>query len=382
MALGLYCHIPFCARSCDFCAFYQEAPLRADLEAYLAGMEKSLRQTFAPSRPVTTVFWGGGTPGLLPAADLARLAASVRDACREPPVEWTIEMAPSTVKADKLQILRDHGVTRISLGVQSFNPTLLDKLGRLHSLKAVYTAIDRIRQAGFENLNLDLIFAVPGQSLEEWEKDLQAALEVGPAHLSTYCLTFEEDTRLWLRMSRGEIRPFDEATEAAFYLRTWEWMEQAGYPQYEVSNFARPGFTCLHNTNTWRMHSWIGVGPSASSQFNNARWTNVADLRTWIDGVENNHIARTDEMPLDDHLLATDALIFGLRMNEGVNQESLAIRFPKAHLQQFAPLWSSLEENGLLEQTSANLRLTTKGRLLADRIGSEILAEAENSFTA
>jgi oxygen-independent coproporphyrinogen-3 oxidase len=184
-----YLHIPFCASSCDFCAFYQEQPERAKIEGFLGSIEAEMAQS-GLSGGIETAFWGGGTPGLLPAEDLNRLGQSMVKTLGRPS-EWTVELAPSSVRADKLAALKAAGVTRVSMGVQSFDPATLDALGRRHSLKQVREAWDLVREAGFASVNLDLIFAVPGQDEARWEADLREAVRLAPDHLSTYCLTFD-----------------------------------------------------------------------------------------------------------------------------------------------------------------------------------------------
>lgn len=366
--------MPFCARSCDFCHFYQEAPKREELERYLRGMEQALG-SLPREHPFKTVFWGGGTPGLLRAADLERLGRAVLEANGGvAPVEWTAEMAPATVKADKLKVLRDLGVNRISMGVQTFQPALLEALGRIHSPKQVQGAIELLHRMDWENFNLDLIFAIPGQGFDEWQADLEAAVAAAPAHLSTYCLTFEEDTALWVRLQKGQVHRLSLEDEARFYEMTWEFLEGAGYRQYEISNYARPGFACLHNLNTWRMHEWIGVGPSASSQSRTLRWTEPHSLEAWLEGVHHGRVDFVDCVPIDDRILAQDLLVFGLRMNEGVDLAALEVRFPGALPQEWPDFQKRLLEAGLACLEAGRLLLSPEGRLLADRIGAEILA--------
>ena len=373
LKLGLYVHVPFCARSCDFCHFYQEPPKRADLEAYLEGMEQALERAEL-SRPLDTVFWGGGTPGLLAAADLERLGKAVLKAngglC---PAEWSIEMAPATVKADKLQVLKDLGVSRISVGVQSFQGQLLEALGRIHSLEQVKRSVDLLHGSGMGNFNLDLIFAIPGQSLQMWESDLEQAIAADPAHISTYCLTFEEDTALWLRLQRGQAKKTSADEEAAYFELAWEKLAERGYAQYEVSNFAREGQACVHNLNTWRMQEWLGVGPSASSQMDGRRWTEPHSLEEWLDGLKSGRPRYFDETTLNAEILAQDLLIFGLRMNEGVDLDHLEKRFPGALPKGWPVFRDTLIEENLASRHGSVLRLTDQGRLLADGIAQEIL---------
>jgi len=371
-ALGLYVHVPFCASTCNFCAFYQEKPRRGDLDRYLAAMEMEFARLPA-GRPVDTVFWGGGTPGLLAAKDLERLGRAMREALPAPPAEWTVEMAPSTVKANKLAVLRDLGVTRISMGVQSFRGELLESLGRLHRPNQIYEAWERVREAGFPRTNLDLMFAIPGQSLGQWEADLREAARLGPDHLSTYCLTFEEDTALYVKLSQGKVS-IDEERELAFYERGRALLEELGYPQYEISNFARPGAQCIHNVNTWRMREWIGCGPSAASQFAGERWQRPSNLDRWAGALARGESPKEERVSLDDRTLFIDALVFGLRMNAGVSLGAVAESFPQSGAEAEAGrLFERFAKEGLLERDGDRVALTRRGRLVADAIGSALL---------
>jgi len=374
-SLGVYCHVPFCASTCDFCAFYQEKPRRGDLDRYLAAMEREFA-LLPRDRSGVTVFWGGGTPGLLAARDLERLGCALLNHLKVPPVEWTVEMAPSTVKVDKLAVLRDLGVTRVSMGVQSFDARLLESLGRLHRPKQIYTAWERIQSAGFPRTNLDLIFAVPNQSLESWEADIREAAQLGPDHISTYCLTFEEDTALYAKLSQGKVR-IDEEKELRFYERGWELLDAAGYGQYEISNFAKPGAKCIHNMNTWRMMEWIGCGPSAASQYAGERYQRPANLDEWATAMESGKAPKTERVELNDAILFTDAIVFGLRMNAGVDLEVIAQRFSaRRTMVAVEPLLRRMEAEGLLERKGTCVRLTDQGRLVCDSVGSAVLEVA------
>ena len=412
--LGLYVHVPFCARTCDYCAFYQISPTGESIQRFLAGIAAEAAAV-EWTRPVETVFWGGGTPGLLAARDLRRLGEIVRAQCGGAPREWTVEMTPGSVTDARLAALRELGVTRISMGVQSFQPALLAALGRPHSREQVYRAYDRLRVAGFASVNLDLMFAVPGQRDEAWAADVNEAVALGPDHLSTYCLTFEEDIRLWVKLAQGQVRREVE-TEARLYLATWAQLAAAGYAQYEISNFARPGHACLHNLNTWRMHEWIGLGPSAASQQgvgevlsnrltgdmggtpmprgtgvppvnsgipSNAdlrpsqhaggRGANPADLDRWLAGLARGERATEDRVRLTPVLLAEDALIFGLRMNDGVDVADWRARVPTAPWPAVETLLTRLADEGLAVWGGGRVNLTERGRLVADAVGAELM---------
>jgi oxygen-independent coproporphyrinogen-3 oxidase len=288
------------------------------------------------------------------------------------PTEWSVELAPSSVRADKLKALRDVGVTRVSMGVQSFDEATLDALGRRHSTKQIRDAWELVQAAGFKSVNLDLIFAVPGQDEARWEADLQAAIALQPEHLSTYCLTFEEDTAMFVKLSKGKVK-IDHELEARLYRRTWEILSDAGYEQYEISNFARPGYACQHNLDTWDMQEWIGYGPSASSQFAGRRQTNVHDLEQWLKGVESGKLATEQITELTPELLLCDALVFGLRTNLGVKPFALAQRFATSLPTKLTTFAKDLAEEGLATWDNTTLTLTNEGRLRADAVGVKIL---------
>lgn len=370
--LGLYVHVPFCASTCDFCAFYQVKPTADGVGRFLQGMQMEA-DLVSWTRPVTTMFWGGGTPGLLPPKDLRRLGEMMLARCGGRPAEWTVEMAPACVTEARLAVLQELGVTRISMGAQSFQPALLDALGRLHTKEQILRAYDRVRAAGFANVNLDLMFALPGQTEAEWEADVQAAVALAPDHLSTYCLTFEEDTALWVKLSQGRVK-LDPEHEAKLYESTWQQLAAAGYHQYEVANFARPGHACRHNLNTWHMHEWIGLGPSAASQHAGWRGANVSDLDRWLDHLAAGRRVTEDRLVLSPRQLAEDALIFGLRMNAGVDLAHWRARAPDAPWSEIEALAAKLAADGLALREGRQLRLTTRGRLLADAVGLEIMA--------
>mgnify|MGYP000906714020 FL=1 len=368
-ATALYLHVPFCASSCDFCSFYQEQPKRGEIDRYLAAIEREL-ELHPPGR-VETAFWGGGTPGLLPADDLRRLGQAMTRAAGQPS-EWSIELAPSSVRADKLAALKEIGVTRVSMGVQSFDDLTLDALGRRHSPKQIMEAWELIEAAGFASRNLDLIFAIPGQDEQRWTEDLRRAIELQPDHLSTYCLTFEEDTAMFVKLSQGKVK-IDRELEARLYRQTWEQLEANGYAQYETSNFARPGHACRHNLITWEMGSWIGYGPSAASQWGQRRWTNPANLDQWIQGIEAGTPVLEQVKDLSAADLLCDALVFGLRLNAGVNPAALAARFATPLPARVTHLFEALVEEGLMEAAGTQVRLTGEGRMRADAVGVSIL---------
>ncbi len=367
----MYVHVPFCASTCDFCAFYQTKPTAGAVDRFLTGIADEAKLVNW-ARPVTTVFWGGGTPGLLAPRDLARLAEIVRARCGGVPQEWTVELAPASVTPERLAVLKEAGVTRVSMGVQSFQPALLDGLGRQHTLEQIYRAYDHVRAAAFPSVNLDLMFALPGQTEAEWAADVREAVRLAPDHLSTYCLTFEEDTALWVKLSQGRVK-LDPEHEARLYEATWAQLAAAGYAQYEVSNFARPGHACRHNLNTWHMNEWVGLGPSAASQHDGWRGGNIADLEKWLAHLARGERVTEDRVAATPALLAEDALIFGLRMNAGVDVAVWQARCPDTPWPAVETLLARCVAEGLAVREGSRVRLTDRGRLLADSVGVEMM---------
>jgi len=380
--LGLYVHVPFCATTCDFCAFYQTVPKADAVPLYLEAVKQEAALVEWKGRKVSTVFWGGGTPGLLRPAELEKLGQTVLHHTGGAPDEWSVELAPATVTTDRLAVLRALGVTRVSMGVQSFRPELLDALGRQHTTSQIYRAYELIRAAGFPSVNLDLMFALPNQSEAEWRADLDEAVRLAPDHISTYCLTFEEDTALWVKLSQGRVK-LDADREAEFYLRAWEALAATGYAQYEVSNFARPGHVCRHNLNTWRMHEWVGLGPSGASQDSGWRSSNPPDLVQWHADVAAGRRSTGDRTALTPQLLAADSVTFGLRMNEGVSLPALRRRFPTPLWERFFDLLPKMLLEGLIvDSLEGRIRLTPRGRLLADAVGAEVIAAFSDDTVA
>ena len=372
-SIGLYVHVPFCQSTCDFCAFYQKVPESGEILTYLNLLEQewNLRNI---EEPVQTLFFGGGTPGLLASKDWERIGDFIKKKVGSTFTEWTVEMAPSLVTKTKIKILKEIGVTRISLGVQSFSDCLLKKLGRQHTRKQIFSAITIIQNGSFENWNIDLMFALPEQKWVDLKRDLTEAIALKPTHLSTYCLTIEEDTPLYWKFTRGEIK-IDPEKEMKLYKKTWDLLSSSGYNQYEISNFKTTGFSCQHNLNTWKMNDWLGLGPSAASQYKMRRWNNKASLKSWIEHISSGRFPEENTQVICLKTLLEDTFIFGLRMNQGVDLANLESKFGKTALSRFEPILKKWELAGYLNRQSNHVYLNTSGRLLADRIGASFLID-------
>jgi len=356
----LYVHIPFCARICPYCAFYKELLDRSETprfcEAILAELDQILRE-----RPLLpeTIYFGGGTPTALTTEQLQFLLGGFRDTLDLSQLrEWTLEANPGSVSPRKAALLRELGVTRISLGIQSWDDDLLKLLGREHRADHLRESFQIIRGAGFSNINVDLMFGLPGQTLEQWRASLEKTVALSPEHISTYCLTYEEDTEFFVRHARGELKQ-DDDENAEFFQMTMSILEAAGFEHYEISNYARPGFRSLHNQAYWSGADYLGIGPSAFSTIGLSRWQNVCDFRGYAEAVLSGKSAIASVEELTPEMKRAERIALGLRTDVGITEDLLG-QFPN-QTREFVRL-------GLLAKTEDNFVLTRAGKALADSV--------------
>lgn len=362
MVSHLYVHIPFCPRVCPYCSFYKEASDRNKTQGFLDAVLAEAESLADRLRP-TTVFFGGGTPSALSTPQLDYLLSGLHQRVDFSGVsEWTLEMNPATVSLEKARLLKSHGVNRISMGVQAWDDASLHVLGRVHSADQARRSYHILREAGFLNVNLDLIFGVPGQSLGQWRDNLETTAALAPDHISAYCLTYEEDTAFFDRWRRGEFGP-DEERDSDLFELTMDVLGAAGYGQYEISNYSRPGRECLHNLAYWRGNDFIGLGPSAVSTCGDHRWVNLRDTSGYVERIRENRNAADEKEEITADILRRERLAFGLRTREGV----LSSEFPEAVIQA-----QRLQDNGYLIDAEGHWRLTRRGLLLADGIATEL----------
>jgi oxygen-independent coproporphyrinogen III oxidase len=359
----LYVHFPFCARICPYCAFYKTRGNATEVARFCQALECEAERV-AQRFPLTleTIFFGGGTPTALSTDQLRRLLARFHkifdlDALRE----WTIEANPGSVSAKKAAVLCEGGINRISLGVQSWDDDLLKLLGREHNAAQAEESFRIFRDAAFSNISLDLMFALPGQTEGQWRDSLQRTIALAPEHISTYCLTYEEDTEFFTRYERGEFSAQDE-TEARFLEMAMTMLEPAGYEHYEISNYARPGFRSTHNQAYWRGADYIGLGPSAFSTHECERWQNVPDHNEYACRLFANQSPIASVEKLTPEMKRTERIALGLRTREGIVADT--IRQNKA---------DELIRHGLLVQNANRVFLTRKGMVLADSVAVEVL---------
>lgn len=360
MITHLYVHIPFCPKVCPYCSFYKEASDRNKTQAFLDAV---LAEASAHGRleSLETIFFGGGTPTALSTAQLNYLISGLRDRLGFADVpEFTIEMNPATVSLEKAQALRELGVNRVSMGVQSWDAGLLRTLGRVHSAEQAERSYQILREAGFSNINLDFIFGVPGQTPAQWAATMKKTIALRPDHISCYCLTYEEDTEYFLRLGRGEYR-VDEKFDADMFELTMDRLEAAGFEQYEISNYALPGRECRHNLGYWLGEDYLGLGPSAFSTVGLRRWKNVSDTSAYIARIQAGTDAGDFEEKLSETTKTAERLAFSLRTNRGVATDHLR----REAVEEMGAL-------GLLRQHAGRSYLTRKGRLLADTVAETV----------
>ncbi len=368
----IYVHIPFCARICPYCAFYKDLLDRSQTsrfcEALLRELElnESRRRTGdrrSLLRP-STIYFGGGTPTALNIAQLELLLRGFHERLElSQLVEWTIEANPGSVSARKAALLKKLGVNRISLGVQSWDDELLRLLGREHNAQQAEESFRILRDAGFTNVNVDLMFALPGQTVDQWRATLEKTIALEPEHVSTYCLTYEEDTEFFLRHARGEFRQ-DSDVDAEFFEMTMAILEDAGYEHYEISNYARPGFESVHNRAYWLGKDYLGIGPSAVSTIGMQRWQNVCDYRAYINRALSGESTRTPSENLTHEMKRTERIALGLRTRDGISA---------SELKDFAHETDELIGLQLLRKSNGNFVLTRRGKSLADSITEAFL---------
>jgi oxygen-independent coproporphyrinogen-3 oxidase len=393
LAVSLYIHIPFCQAKCTYCDFNSYSGLDHLFEKYGRALQAEMQWVRqGRSLKVNTIYLGGGTPTVLPLA----LLGEVLQACREhftitEGAEVTVEANPGTVDGGYLAGLLEMGVTRLSLGVQSFHDAELRLLGRIHTAAQAVETYRLARGAGFGNINLDLIYGLPRQTLSgwqairpgSWQATLQQAIHLWPDHLSLYCLTVEQDTPLGQRMARGELPAPDPDLAAEMYTLAEEMLARAGYVHYEISNWAQPGHECLHNLTYWRNRSYLGLGAGAHSYFDRKRWCNVLSPARYITLLETDSqglfppSVEEEVEEIGETLEMAETMILGLRLvQEGVRLADFKGRFGRDLMDVYGGEIREMERVALLTVNGERVRLTARGRLLGNEVFQRFLPES------
>lgn len=378
--LGIYIHIPFCRSKCDYCDFYSLAGRDDRMDQYQKALLFHIKETalLAQDFPVDTIYIGGGTPSYYGAKRLKELLGVIRKLYKvEKDAEVTVECNPDSVDVKSLKILRKAGVNRLSMGMQSANACELERIHRIHTPQQVNEAATAARKAGFTNLSLDLIYGLPGQTMDSWKATVEHALSLIPQHLSCYGLKVEEGTPLAARVAQGEVLP-DDDQQADLYLWTVGRLERAGYPQYEISNFAKPGFASRHNLRYWLTQPYIGFGPGAHSDFGGRRYSFVRDLDAYIQGVLQGGDIIDESEIIPKRERCGEYLMLRLRTVQGINEQE----YRSTYFMDFAPLQARLEQfraQGWAEQTDGRWHFTPKGFLLSNQLIGDLLERQEQA---
>jgi oxygen-independent coproporphyrinogen-3 oxidase len=362
-----YVHVPFCAHRCGYCDFAVAAGQDHLIDLYVEALGEELARLGSPA-PIDTIFVGGGTPTYLSPDQLQRvLAVITRWLALRPGGEFSIEATPESVSGEKVAVLADHGVTRISLGVQSFRPTVLSQLDRIHAPEHVSSAVERIRRR-IPDVSLDLIFGVPGQSVAEWETDLVAAVALSPVHISTYGLTYEKGTPLWKRRQHGQVQAVSEDDELAMYVAAMDRLSAAGFEQYEISNFARSGRRCRHNETYWANEAYFGFGVGAARYVLRRRELNRRGTDDYIRRVLAGESAtwQSEELPPEESARETAAV--QLRRLSGITRDRFRTQTGYDLDALTGGRICGYSAEGLLADDGNSIRLTRRGRCLADAL--------------
>ncbi len=372
---GLYLHIPFCEHKCIYCDFYSIEQVDG-IHSFANNLQKEISMVadaIDDNQVFTSIFFGGGTPSLLTPIQLGGIADALhREFPVAPDVEFTVETNPGTANIKKLKEYKSIGVNRLSLGVQSFVPNDLEFLTRIHTVEDAEQCYHNARIAGFDNINIDLMFSLPTHSREQWFYNLRRTRELGPDHISAYSLTYEEGTPLHTMVKRNEVVPIEEELDAELYELTIDTLDAAGYNQYEISNYARPGKECLHNRTYWEYHEYIGLGPSAHSFYNGKRYWNIKNLNGYTRKIQKGVLPIAGEEILTNDQRAEEEIFLGLRTN-GVDLKKIKKFYNLDLLDQKTSEISLFSERGFLIIDNGFLRLTKTGKAYADWIASELM---------
>ena len=393
--LALYVHIPFCETRCPYCDFNTHVGIEALIPRYVEALTGELAAwgRLLGRPPAKTVFFGGGTPSCLPPRHITALCATVREAFAvRDDAEFTLEVNPGDCDFGRLSDYAGAGVSRLSIGVQSFDDALLRTLGRRHDSAEAEQAILRAREAGFASVNLDLIFGLPGQSLDQWRASLERALAYGPEHLSLYGLTLEPGTPMEAWVRQGRMPEPDPDLAAEMYELAEDMLAQSGFRHYEISNWALPGHECSHNRAYWRMEPYLGVGAGAHSFLPGQRFSNAGSPEDYVDRLlplrapgsaaepvtamsEAGAVESVEETTPE--LLMADTMMMGLRLDSGVSRAAFRARFGLALDAAFGPVIEELSDAGLMESDQEGIRLTRRGRLLGNEVFTRFVSAAK-----
>lgn len=371
--ISLYIHIPFCDQKCFYCDFPSFAGKGQLKEAYIKALIKEINNKITKEYLINTIFIGGGTPSSLGVNELEMLLKEVSKLNLSNNIEYTMECNPGNLTREKLKIMKEYGVNRISMGLQAVQNTLLKSIGRIHDYDEFEKNFKEARDFGFNNINVDLIFGLPNQSLENWKESLERIIALNPEHISAYSLIIEEGTAFYKLYEEDKLKVPEEEVEREMYNLAKSKLLEAGYYQYEISNYSKIGLECRHNLAYWNMDSWIGVGSAASSYIDNKRLTNTSVVEKYIEGINNDNPIVEEEIinSLKDNM--EEFMFMGLRKIKGISISEFEKRFGKSIEEVYGPLLNKYEKAKLIIRNGDNLYLSSQGIEWSNQIMAEFL---------
>jgi len=370
---GIYIHIPFCQSKCDYCNFFSIASRKGMNEIAAAiGSETEIRKDYPESKNISTIYFGGGTPSLLPVNDIELILEAIsKNFNINSSAEITLEANPDDLDREKLIALRMAGINRLSIGIQSFFPDDLAYLNRKHDAPQAEKSIQDAVLAGFTNISIDLIFGIPTQTINRLEENLKIFNRYKLPHLSAYSLTVEPGTALAWKIKNNRLNGVNDEEQARHFLFLMDWMESAGFTQYEISNFCLPGFESKHNAAYWTGDSYLGLGPSAHSFDGNSRQWNISNVSRYLEGIKSGNPFFEKEM-LTQVQKQNEFIMTAIRTGAGIDEKEFEIKFGSKKLSELKQKCGPYVSLGWIIRTNTHLKITRQGKLFADRIASEL----------
>ena len=377
-SIGIYVHVPFCQSKCPYCDFVSyTGKSQVEKDAYLAALlkEGASYQSLLAGVTGKSLYIGGGTPTCLTGGQLIMLFTALHKLFKLPQnIEITIETNPGTINEEKLLALSKIGCNRLSLGVQSFNPRELQALGRIHSPEDVYNTYELARCTGFKNINLDLMYGLPGQQVQDWRDNLKKVVTLRPEHISLYQLNIEKNTPFAFLLQKGLLENFDQDEAFIMYSEAISYLEAKGYHHYEISNFALPGKKAVHNSLYWLNEEYLGLGAGASGYLQGVRYTNESNLEDYQRALlTQNRLPVAEKELIDEELAMGESMFLGLRLLQGVNKSEFLKRHGISIENRYEHVLKGLKKQGLLQETLTHVALTKKGVFVANNVFQEFL---------
>jgi oxygen-independent coproporphyrinogen-3 oxidase len=373
--LSLYFHFPFCKRKCYYCDFNSFSGLDHLMPDYIKALIAEIQFYLPqPSKIIKSVYFGGGTPSYFPVGALIEILKFVTTHFLVPgKAELTVEINPGTIDIEGLIHLQEAGFNRLSIGLQVIQNDLLRKIGRVHSAQEFFDIFELARETGFQNIGVDLIFGLPGQKMEQWQNTLHAVTELDPEHISAYCLQLEPGTPMYQQVAKQEIYLPKEEEVIEMMEFTMVYLQERGYEQYEISNYAKPGFSSVHNLGYWMGHDYLGFGAGATSTRLGQRWVNVNDPKVYIENLKKGLSVVDKRESIDKHIAAVEAVMLGLRLRTGINLRHFHDKYGIDLIAKTKENLEPLMEVNLIENNDGYLRLTYKGILTGNKITAKLV---------